>query len=169
VLSRTSSTTLDGECRSLWVAARGGRARGGGSLAMEDGASMRTSIKEDQGARYQCSSLSCLVACAPRPRPLSLRWSVRDSADPQRCPPRHRRLPRPVPLQAPKGDLHRRRGNLHRIVHLLRKEGDPERRKRPPHLPVPGGYHRLQRRGEDRRPRSARQDLRKLRHRHRPR
>jgi hypothetical protein len=77
----------------------------------------------------------------------------------QRCSSRYRRLPRPLQVQAPQGDFHRRRGNLYRIIHLLRKEGYLERRKRPPHLSMPGRYHCLQRRGEDWRPRSARQDL----------
>lgn len=58
-------------------------------------------------------------------------------ADKQRSTPRRCRLPRPIQVQAPKGDFHRYRGYRYRIVHLLWKEGYFERRKRSPHLAMP--------------------------------
>ncbi|GFS29233.1 ribosomal protein L2 family [Actinidia rufa] len=51
----------------------------------------------------------------PRPRP--------------RRPPRSRHLPPPLPIQAPEGALRRRRGHVHRPVHLLRQEGQSHGRQ----------------------------------------
>lgn len=61
----------------------------------------------------------------------------------QWCSPRRCCLPRPIQVQAPKGNLHRYRGNRYRIIHLLWKESYPKRRKRPSHLSMPRRNNRL--------------------------